>query len=184
MSTQTRLTLSSVLVMTAIVAIVSILDLGYQMDAQYEATLEHAELLKRVASNAVVEALNNDRQHPWRVALGASNLEGKLIDIMSASHALLEIAVCDSKDEILLDSDPKSKGKTFPHYADFRPIVGHTNWLDKLRILNQQTSYQLEQPLGTPGKPELYVRVVIYPPLIKALDIVPTLKKSASVALA
>ena len=50
MSTQTRLTLSSVLVMTAIVAIISILDLGYQMDAQFEATLEHAELLKRMAS--------------------------------------------------------------------------------------------------------------------------------------
>ena len=184
MSTQTRLTLSSVLVMTAIVAIISILDLGYQMDAQYAATLEHAELLKRVASNAVVEALNNDRQHSWLVALGASNLERKLIDIMSASHALLEIAVCDSNDNVLMDSDPKSQGKKFPRYANFRPIVGNTNWLDKVRILGQQTSYQLEQPLGTPGKPDmLYVRVVIYPPLIR-LDIMPTLKKSASVALA
>jgi signal transduction histidine kinase len=171
--------------MTAIVVIISILDLGYQMDAQYAATLEHAQLLERVASNAVVEALNNDRQHPWRVALAASNLEGKLIDIMSASHALLEIAVCDDKGEILLDSDPKSKGKKFPHYEDFTPIVEHKTWLEKTRILNQQSSYQLEQPLGLhPGKPELYVRVVIYPPLIKALDIVPTLKKSAGVALA
>ena len=64
MSTQTRLTLSSVLVMTAIVAIVSILDLGYQMDAQYQATLEHAELLKITAASTVAEALNRDRQHP------------------------------------------------------------------------------------------------------------------------
>ncbi len=184
MSTQTRLTLSSVLVMTAIVAIISILDLGYQMEAQYNATLEHAELLKRVASNAVVEALNNDRQHSWRVALATSNLEGKLIDIMSASHALLEIAVCDNDNVILLDSDPKSQGKTFPNLRDFEPIVTTTNWLDKLRILNQPNSYQLAQPLGPTGRPELYVRVVIYPPLIKALDIVPTLKKSASVGLA
>jgi len=64
MSTQTKLTLSSVLVMTAIVAIISILDLGYQMDAQYRATLEHAELLKRTASSTIVEVLNRDRQHP------------------------------------------------------------------------------------------------------------------------
>ena len=185
MSTQTKLTLSSVLVMTAIVAIISILDLGYQMDAQYEATLEHAELLKRTASSTIVEVLNRDRLHPWRETLRASNLERNLIDIMSASHALLEIAVCDNNNEILIDSDPKAQGKKFPHYADFRPIVNNTNWLDKLRILNQPTSYQLEQPLGTPGKPDkLYVRVVIYPPLIKALDIMPTLKKSASVALA
>ena len=52
--------------MTAIVAIISILDLGYQMDAQYAATLAHAELLKRMASDAVVDVLNADRQHPWR----------------------------------------------------------------------------------------------------------------------
>jgi signal transduction histidine kinase len=184
MSTQTRLTLSSVLVMTAIVAIISILDLGYQMDAQYAATLEHAELLKLMASDAVVDTLNADRQHAWLDALRASHLQRSLIDIMSASHALLEIAVCDNSGTILIDSDPKAQGKKFPHYADFRPIVANTNWLDKVKILNQATSYQLEQPLGPRGKPELYVRVVIYPRLIKALDIVPTLKKSASVALA
>jgi len=191
MSTQTRLTLSSVLVMTAIVAIISILDLVYQMDAQYDATLSQAQLLERMASNAVVNALNQDRLHPWRETLLESNLnlDRNLIDIMSASHALLEIAVCDNNDDILLDSDPKRHGK-FPRYDDFTPIVKNANWFDKLRILEQRTSYQLEQPLGTPGplgtrgKAELYVRVVIYPPLIKALDIVPTLKKSASVALA
>jgi len=143
MSTQTRLTLSSVLVMTAIVAIISILDLGYQMDAQYRATLEHAELLKRVASNAVVDALNTDRQHPWRETLRDSNLNRNLIDITTASHALLEIAVCDKNGEILIDSDPKAKGKMFPHYLNFQPIVDDANWLDKMRILNQQNYYQL-----------------------------------------
>ncbi len=187
MNTQARLTLSSVLVMTAIVAIVSVLDLGYQMDAQFRLTLEHADLLKTVASNMVVETLNRDRQHPWREALRAPNLERSLIDIMSASHALLEIAVCDSHNEILLDSDPNSEGKLFPHYADFQPIV-NTNWLQKVKILNQRDIYyQLEEPLGSPekrGKPDLFVRIVVYPPLIKALDIVPTLKKSAGVALA
>ncbi|MGA3044094.1 MAG: histidine kinase dimerization/phospho-acceptor domain-containing protein, partial [Bryobacteraceae bacterium] len=184
MSTQTRLTLSSVSVMTAIVVIISILDLGYQMDAQYASTLEHAELLKTVASKAVIDTLNSDRQHSWREALGASNLGSKLIDIMSSSHALLEIAVCDDDNVILLDSDPKEQGKKFPHAADFEPIAKNTRWLDKLRILNQQNSYQLEETLGAPGKAEkLHVRVVIYPPLI-ALDIVPTLKKSAGVALA
>ena len=185
MSTQTRLTLSSVLVMTAIVAIISILDLGYQMEAQYLATLQHAELLMRMASDAVVDTLNNDRQHPWRQALRAPNLQRSLTDLMSAPLALLEIAVCDNSGEILIDSDPTRTGKPFPHYADFRPVVRDTNWLQKLRILGQSTNYQLEQTLGTPGLPEhLYVRVVIYPPLIKALDIMPTLKKSASVALA
>ena len=184
MSTQTKLTLSSVLVMTAIVAIISILDLGYQMDAQFQATLEHAEMLKSTVVSQVVDALNRDRLHPWRETLRNSNLDRSLVDILSVSHAVLEIAVCDNNNEILIDSDPKAVGKPFPHYADFQPIVNNANWLDKVRILNQPTYYQLEEPLGTPGKRELYVRVVIYPALIKAKDIMPTLKKSASVALA
>ncbi len=187
MTTQARLTISSVLVMTAIVAIISVLDLGYEMDEQFAATLGQAELLKRVASKLVVETLNRDRTHPWREALrNAAGLETGLTDIMSASHAVLEIAVCDKDNKVLVDSDPKSEGKSFPNYRDFGPVVKGTSWLEKVRILNRQGSYQLAQPLGTPGSPapELYVRVVIYPGLIKALDIVPTLKKSASVALA
>jgi signal transduction histidine kinase len=185
MSTQTRLTLSSVLVMTAIVAIISILDLGYQMDAQFDATLEHAQLLEKMATDAVVDTLNNDRQHPWREALRRSNVQRSLIDIMSASHAILEIAVCDNTGEILIDSDPRAIGNMFPGYGSFEPIVHDTNWLDKVKILSRETSYQLEQPLGAPGRPDkLYVRVVIYPRFIRALDIMPTLKKSASVALA
>jgi signal transduction histidine kinase len=184
MSTQTRLTLSSVLVMTAIVAIISILDLGYQMDAQYEATLEHADLLTRMATGAVVDTLNNNRQQGVLQALRAPNLQRTLIDIMSASHALLEIAVCDKSNDILIDSDPKAQGKKYPGYADFRPIVKNANWLNKTKILWQPVSYQLEQALGTKDNPQLYVRVVIYPPLIKAFDIMPTLKKSAGVALA
>jgi len=184
MNIQARLTLSSVLVMTAIVAIVSVLDLGHEMDAQFSETLEQADLMKRVASNMVVETLNRDRQNPWRVALQAPSLQRGLVDIMSASHAILEIAVCDANRQILLDSDPRSQGKSFPSYADFQPIVANTNWLDKVRILSQQTYYQLEQPLGPAGQPELFVRVVIYPPLIRVFDIMPTLKRSISVALA
>jgi hypothetical protein len=114
MSTQTRLTLSSVLVMTAIVAIISILDLGYQMDAQYAATLEHAELLKRMASKAWCDTLNRDRQHPGARPCARPTWRRQLIDIMSASHAVLEIAVCDNNNEILIDSDPKAQGKKFP----------------------------------------------------------------------
>jgi PAS domain S-box-containing protein len=185
MSTQARLTISSVLVMTAIVAIISVLDLGYEMVAQFQATLEHGKLVIRVASNTVVETLNHDRLHPWRETLrDAPGLGSGLTDIMSASHAILEIAVCDSSNLILVDSDPKAKGKTFHPFQPFEPIVTETGWLDKVKILNEQKSYQLAQPLGQPGKAEIYVYVVIYPGFIKAFDIVPTLKKSAGVALA
>jgi signal transduction histidine kinase len=183
MTIQARLTFSSVLVMAAIVGVISVLDLGYEMQAQYAANLERAELLKRVAYNMVLETLDRNRQHPWREALRAPQLQSSLVDIITAEHAVLEIAVCDTNNEILLDSDPKRQGVNFPPYPDFRPIVERTNWLDKLRILGQKKYYQLEQPLGQGNRTEIYVRVVIYPPLIKD-EIMPTMRKSANVALA
>ena len=84
-----------------------------------------------------------------------------------------------------MDSDPKAQGQRYPRLRRLPADRRDTNWLDKMQDTESADYYQLEQPLGTPGKPDmLYVRVVIYPPLIKALDIMPTLKKSASVALA
>lgn len=183
MTIQARLTFSSVLVMAAIVGVISVLDLGYEMQAQYAANLERAELLKRVASNLVLETLERSRQSPWREALRGEHLRQQLVDIMTASHALLEIAVCDTNNDILVDSDRKRQGVYFPPYPDFRPIVERTNWLDKLRILGQKKYYQLEEPLGPANRTEIYVRVVIYPPLIKD-EIMPNLRKSANVALA
>lgn len=183
MTIQARLTFSSVLVMAVVIAVISVLDLGYQMDAQFSMTLERADLLKRVASSMVRETLNRERQIPWRDALRSSNLQRSLIDVGNSTRTLLEIAVCDTSNTILLDSVPDRQGKQFQTAPRFEPIVHDANWFQKLLILNQKQFYQLEVPLGQRNKPELYVRVLIYPPLIAA-DIIPTLKKSATVAVA
>src|ERR1700689_3599723 len=102
MTIQTRLTLSSVLVMTAIIAIISALDLANQVGSQFAATLERAELLERVASNMVQDTLNRDLVHPWRQSLLEPTLQKDLTAIMSTTNPVLEIAVCDIEDKILL----------------------------------------------------------------------------------
>lgn len=187
MSLRARLTLWSVLVMAVVVGLISALDLGNDMERQFESTLERAELLKRVASRLVVQTLERQRTAPLREALRDPQLSTELVDIMTASHALLEIAVCDRSNEILVDSDPNRRGITFPPYPDFAPLVQQTNWLQKLRILLfDDKYYQLQQVLAEPGEPPipvLYVRVVVYPALIRN-DIMPELKKSFGIALA
>jgi len=50
-------------------------------------------------------------------------------------------------------------------------------------MLMETKYYQLEQPLGPAGKAELYVRVIIYPPLMKMDVGLATLKKNSVVAL-
>jgi len=184
MTIQARLTFSSVLVMTAIVGVISVVDLGYEMESQYAATLERAKLLRDVTTHLVTDTLDRNRTTPWREALmTAPQLQNSLIEFGTASRAAFEIAICDTDNEIVLDSDPKRQGTNERPFPDFKPIVEGTNWLDKLRILGQKNNYyQLEQPLGPGGKTEINVRVVIYPPLIKN-DIMPKLLKSADVAL-
>jgi hypothetical protein len=181
------LTLWSVLVMAVVVGLISALDLGNDMERQFESTLERAELLKRVAARLVVQTLERQRTAPLREALRDPQLSTELVDIMTASHALLEIAVCDRSNEILVDSDPNRRGITFPPYPDFAPLVQQTNWFQKLRILLfDDKYYQLQQVLAEPGEPPipvLYVRVVVYPALIRN-DIMPELKKSFGIALA
>jgi len=168
--------------MTAIIAIISALDLGNQVESQFAATLDRADLLKRVASKMVRDTLNRDLVHPWRQSLIETTLQKDLTDIMSTTNAVLEIAVCDTQGKILLDSDPSRLKAPYPGHPDFQTVVDTTNWLDKLRMLSENKYYQLEQPLGAAGKAELYVRVIIYPPLMKK-DILPTLRKSANVAV-
>ena len=57
MKLQARLTLWSVLVMALIVAIISVVDLGNEIEQQFASTLDRADLLKKVAANLVLAAL-------------------------------------------------------------------------------------------------------------------------------
>jgi signal transduction histidine kinase len=187
MNLQAKLTLGYVLLASVIVAIISAVYLGNNMQEQFAATLERADVLKTVAADQVRLALNRQRSVPMRVALRDPGLEDLFTDIMLASHAILEVAVVDphESDEILLDSIPDRLGVHSPPYADFRPLVTDTNWWQKLQILMRRESryYQLDAPLGpSPQETLLDVRVIIDPTLIRN-DIAQSLTYSARVAL-
>jgi len=183
MSLRARLTLWSVLLMAVIVGLIGAVDVANEMQQQFETTLERAELLREVATNLVVQTLDRQRTAPLREALRDPNLSAELVKIMTASRAVLEIAVCDPNNEILADSDPSRLGKTFTRYADFEPQVRNTGWRQKLQLLfADKRYYQLEQPLGSGGRTLLYIRVVVYPALIREA-VEPRLKKNAVTAM-
>jgi signal transduction histidine kinase len=185
MTLQAKLTLGSVVLASLMVGVVSAVDLANEMQRQFESTLERAQTLKGVVTNMVSQSLNRQRNLPLREALRDSDLQALLVSTMAASGAILEVAVVDPHNEILLDSDPARLGVTSPPYPDFEPLVVSASWTEKLGLLLRPESryYQLEQPIGTPeGKPLLYVRTIIYPALIRN-DINPTMQKNARVAV-
>jgi len=185
MTLQAKLTLGSVLVATLLVGIIASVDLGNEMQRQFDTTLERADLLRNVATKMVVQSLNRQRTVPLREAVREPDLVNGLIDIMTASHAVLEIAVVSPQNEILADSDPNRIGLTSPPYPDFRPATVGTGWFAKLRILQDSGRFfQLEKALETADHQTLLnVRVIIAPALIRN-DIYPTMRKSAQISLA
>ena len=184
MTLQAKLTLGSVVLASLMVAVVSGVDLANQMQREFESTLERANNLKGVAALVVRQSLNRQRNKSLREALRDPDLQNLLVDVMSASHAIVEIAVVDPNNEIFLDSDPRQLGNFLQSLPDFEPLVNSRSWNEHLRVLlrKEKRNYQLEQQIGTAGTPLLYVRTIIDPALIRS-DINPAMQKYARVAV-
>lgn len=182
-SLRARLTLWSVLLMATIVGVIGAIDLANEVQQRFDATMERAALVRRVATFLVLQTLDRQRTAPLREALRDPDLTEQLIDLMTASPALLEISVIERNGEILASSDPARLGKTFEQYPYFAPVVAQSSSWEKVGILfGDKRYYQIEQPLGAAGKTLLSVRVVIFPALIRNA-IVPGFKKNVAVAV-
>src|SRR5690349_13772018 len=148
MNLQAKLTLGYVLLAVAIVSIISGIDLTTNMQQQFEGTLERAEVLSPVATKFVRQTLNSQLSVPLRTALREQSLATDLLDLLTKSPTILEIAVVDAKtDEVLADSDPGRLGSKCGPYEDFRDFVTRSGWWDKLKVLlpNAPHYYQLDR---------------------------------------
>src|ERR1035441_8543591 len=87
MTLQAKATLGSVLLATIMVTLVSGVDLGSFMDLGLEATLERADVIKDVAKDAVIDALNRRRDVELREALGVLEKSAELAGRLSFTLA-------------------------------------------------------------------------------------------------
>jgi hypothetical protein len=196
MTLQAKLTLGSVLLATLIVGLISAVDLGNVMQLEFESTLDRAELLKSQATAAVTESLNRQRTIALGDALRDKALTERLRKLVTASKAILEIAVVEpGTNMILADTLPTRVGTIGIPNQDFGPLVKDTDWLFKLRVLLRRDAqygtsgmspctmcYQLEDSLGASDQPMLYVRVIILPSLISN-EMTPTMNQTARIAV-
>jgi len=183
MSLRIQLTLWSVLVMTLIVGVVTAVDLLQEVRHQFDSTLDRANFYIDHAADLVQSKANRDRTVPVQVALRHDpDLSRELLNLMTASKSLYEIAVCDSQEVILSDSDPEQINKKCPSYPDFERLV-KGGVIEKTRVWlkNLPQKYQLSKGLGVANKPEIYVRVVVWPGLIQK-DMIPTIWQHAELS--
>ena len=185
MTLQTKLTLGSVAMVSLIVGLVAAVNFQNEVQGQFETTLERAKNLRIQATTFVRQSLDRQQTVPLPDALKDPDLASLLVNIITASRAILEVAVVDPENVILADSDPYRLGVKSPGYPPFEPIVTTNKWYEKLKILLRPETqyYQLEQQLGTSEQvPLLYVRVIIDPKLLRG-DIIPTLQENIRIGV-
>src|SRR5664279_1921381 len=184
MTLQAKATLGSVMLATIMVMLVSGVDLGSFMDLALEATFERADVIKDVAKDAVIDAINSRRNVTLREAVGDAELKRKLLSLMRSPNGVLSIDVVSAENkEVLASTLDNRVGGTFPD-SDFGKVAHERSWFEKLKVLLFEGSryYMLEATVGTSRAIICYVHVVIYPALIRP-SLKDTIYQKAEVAI-
>jgi signal transduction histidine kinase len=184
MTLQTKVTFGSVLLATVIVTAVSGVDLGNFMDLELEATLERGDVIKGVATGEVTDTLNRRRDVVLREALRDPELKRKLLNLLRSHNGVLSIDMVSADNQEVLASTLDSRVGSKSSDPDFGKLVRERNWFEKLNVLlhEDRRYYMLQDPVGSGGATVFYVRVVIYPALIRP-SLKGTLYQNAQVAI-
>src|SRR5438270_11389957 len=127
MSLQAKLTLGSVLLATLIVILVSAVGFGHLMEFQFTSTLDRAELIKVVATEAVKDTLNRPHPLPMRQALRDPALNERLLKLIGQSKSISEISIvaAPGPEEIIASTVKEHMGQIAPAMQSFSQFVHH-----------------------------------------------------------
>ena len=184
MTLQTKVTFGSVLLATVIVTAVSGVDLCRFMELELQATLERAEVIKDVAREEVVDTHNRRRDVALREALRDPELKRNLLNLLRSPNGVLCIDMVSAQNQEVLASTLENRIGSTAYPTDFSTLVLQRGWFEKLNVLlfKDRQYYMLQDPVGSSGATIFYVRVVIYPALIRP-SLKDTLYQNAQVAI-
>jgi signal transduction histidine kinase len=180
MTLQAKLTLGTVLLATVIVAINSIVYLGSIMDLRFADAYGEAGRVRNIAVQYVTDALNSHPELPVSELLASDRLIQQLETEVGYHKEIVEVAVVDADNDILVDNFPDKRGQRSPALPQLDPLV-QAGWIRKVKVLwsHNIDHYQVDRELGPPP---ITVRVVVQPATIR--DIMqPDIRKSAGIAL-
>jgi signal transduction histidine kinase len=187
MNRRARLTLISVGLVALLTGFISVYYLKNDIEKRFQFSLERAETMKRLAADSVARSSEQQSNLPIPEALAIDiDLAARLLKTVSVSGNLIEIAVCDRHNKVLLCTDRRT-GDIFPSdYPDYAQLAKGGNLLQKILVLMDMGTakyYQLWEALGPEGQDtDLYVRVVIFPALLRK-EIMPELKEAGVISL-
>ena len=182
MTIQSKVTLRYGLLVVFMVGVICTVNVAIETTQQFDSMRKRAKEFNSVAVSALKEAANADPMRQMSDVLADPGLQGMFEAVMiDSKNTVLEIAVVDKDNRILLDSILQASD-ILPRYEDFDTLVDDTTWIHKLRVLWRGTRYYQVQSDPIPV-PDAVLRVcsVIDPYQIRR-DIDPNLQKNLTAA--
>ncbi|MEO8369701.1 MAG: hypothetical protein ABI806_10900, partial [Candidatus Solibacter sp.] len=169
MKLQTKVTVGSVLLATVIVTLVSSVDLYSFMQLKLQSTYERAEVIKDFARIMVIDAINSRRDVSLPEAVQDADLKQRLLSLLRSSNGVLSIDIVSADTRKVMSSTLPNRVGSGNTDGDFGKLVRDRSWYQQLNALvfNESRFYMLEDPVGSNDKVLFWVRVVIYPALIR-----------------
>jgi hypothetical protein len=154
------------------------------MDLKLQATLERAEFIKDVAKEEVIDTLNRRRDVALREALRDPDLKRRLLNLLRSPNGVLSIDMVSAENQEVLASTLDNRIGTTAYHPDFSTLVRQRSWFEKLNVLlfKDRSYYMVQDPVGSSRATIFYVRVVLYPSLIRP-SLQDTLYQNAEVAI-
>jgi signal transduction histidine kinase len=187
MKLRAKLTLGSVALATILVTIISAVGLINLMQLEFKNTLDRAEMIKSLATDAAINSLNQQRSGDFKEALKDPALQNQLLKLVLSYKAILEISLVSAEpnDEVILAStlgEERIGIIVYPPIASFAPLA-NGGWVQQARAVwqNPLQPYKLDEPVGHGDKTYFYVRVLVHTGLIKEF-LKPTWEKSIPTA--
>jgi hypothetical protein len=154
--------------------------LGSIMDLRFADAYGEAGRVRNIAVQYVTDALNSHPELPVSELLASDRLIQQLETEVGYHKEIVEVAVVDADNDILVDNFPDKRGQRSPALPQLDPLV-QAGWIRKVKVLwsHNIDHYQVDRELGPPP---ITVRVVVQPATIR--DIMqPDIRKSAGIAL-
>src|SRR5215471_1584258 len=186
MKLRAKLTLGSIVMATVLITLVSAVGMANLVQLQLKHTLERAEVINSLATDATIDTLNRQAKQKLSEAVQDPALHLQFVKLLTSYTPIFEISLVSAETNETLASTlgPDHIGRViYPNYDNFAPLVNGP-WLPQIKALmrKEPQSYKLDQPVGPGGNTLLYVRVLVNPTLIWA-DLKSTLENSAFIAL-
>jgi PAS domain S-box-containing protein len=182
MSLKTRLRISIVVLVVAVVAAFSALGLHSIADVKFEDLLDRATFIAQQVQSTLLQRLTEKMSaYPptssleqtkavWTaIVLQDQDLAESLRNSLASSRTVIEIQVVGESGVVLSSSDPSSigeKAERLPKFADWR---AQSHWRQLIGALRDRSDYEVAIPLGVAEQatPIFRVRVIISSVLLR-----------------